>query len=114
MDDTTFGPSGTPFLYTAEYPEYDFYAQDTWKLRPNLTIDYGLRYEVRLSPRAPDNTILRPAFPVRAGEQPTNQIRFEEGKLYEDLRTTSRGTTRKWVRTNIPPAPERHLRRPSS
>ncbi len=84
VDDTTFGPAGTRFFYTAKYPELDFYGQDSWKIRPNLTIDYGLRWEVRLSPRAPENIILRPEQPVTVDAPPTNQIRFAEGKLYED------------------------------
>ncbi|HZH30632.1 MAG TPA: carboxypeptidase-like regulatory domain-containing protein, partial [Pyrinomonadaceae bacterium] len=83
-DGTAFAPAGTRFLYDARYPELDFYAQDTWKLRPNLTIDYGLRWEVRLSPRAPNDIILRPDRPVRIGEAPTNQLSFVEGKLYDD------------------------------
>jgi len=81
-NDTTF-EEGLRFDYEAKYNEYDFYGQDTWKVRPNLTVDYGLRWEMRLSPRA-NNLILRPETPVRAGETPTNQIRFTEGKLYED------------------------------
>ncbi|MDQ3257269.1 MAG: TonB-dependent receptor, partial [Acidobacteriota bacterium] len=84
LDDSNFGPVGTRFIYDARYPEFDFYGQDTWKVLPNFTVDYGLRYEVRLSPRAPNNIILRPDRPVRVGEQPTNQISFEEGKLYDD------------------------------
>lgn len=27
--------------------EYDFFGQDTWRIRPNLTLSYGLRYEYK-------------------------------------------------------------------
>src|SRR5262249_33872723 len=34
----SYAPGGTTFLFKAWYPEFDFYGQDTWKPRTNLTI----------------------------------------------------------------------------
>ena len=35
------GPDVLPYSHS-----WGFYAQDSWKLRPNFTVDYGLRYEI--------------------------------------------------------------------
>jgi len=85
ISDTQYGPAGTRFNFDARYPEYDFYVQDTWRIRPNLTLDFGVRWEVRLSPRAgSDSRIFRPNKPVRIGEPPANDVAFVEDKLYDD------------------------------
>jgi hypothetical protein len=71
------------FQFDTRYPEYEFYGQDTWKLKPNLTIDYGLRWEVRLSPNTPSNNILVPSQPVVAGAVPSNSLSWVPGKLFK-------------------------------
>ena len=79
-----YAPGGTPFNFESMYPEIDFYAQDTWKPRSNLTFDIGLRYEVKLSPRNSDDLIRRPNQRVAVGEAPSTTLRWEQGKLWDD------------------------------
>jgi hypothetical protein len=79
-----FAPAGTRWNLTTDYPEYDFYAQDTWKFRPNLTFDLGLRYEAKLAPDTHERPVLAPDKPVAVGSAPANNIRFVERELFDN------------------------------
>ena len=39
-------PSGTPAQREFRTEEYDFYFLDSWKIRPNITLSYGVRYGI--------------------------------------------------------------------
>ena len=73
----------SPFLFDLRYPEYEFYGQDTWKVRPNLTIDIGLRWEIRMAPNSPSNSILVPNQAVVAGGTPSNTVKWVKGDLFK-------------------------------
>jgi hypothetical protein len=42
-------------LLTLSSPQYAGYAQDSWRVRPNFTINFGLRYEAQIMPQ-PDTS----------------------------------------------------------
>ena len=42
--DGTLQPTGTPTTRTFATEEYEFYWQDSWRMRPNFTLTYGLRW----------------------------------------------------------------------
>ncbi|MPY90113.1 MAG: TonB-dependent receptor plug domain-containing protein [Luteitalea sp.] len=79
-----YAPGGTPFEFDARFPELDFYIQDNWKLRPNITIDAGLRWELKMAPSNPENLILRPNQRVAVGEAPSNTLTWVQEPLYDD------------------------------
>jgi hypothetical protein len=83
-DGSAFAPAGTRYNFTAYYPEYDFYVQDTWRFRPNLTFDIGVRYEPKLSPSSSGLPILRPDQPVNLAAAPSNTLKYVEGDLFKN------------------------------
>lgn len=79
-----YAPAGTLLRVDFRMPEYDFYFQDNWRVRPNLVLDLGLRWEVRLSPRDTADQILRPDQPFGIGAAPSSSLKWAKGKLYQD------------------------------
>lgn len=84
QDGGAFAPPGTRWTFQHFYPELDFYFQDSWRFRPNLLFDLGVRYELRLSPTSSGLPILVPNQLVAADGAPSNTIRWEEGKLFKN------------------------------
>ncbi len=79
-----FAPAGTRWGFTAFYPEYDFYVQDTWRFRPNLVFDIGLRYEAKLSPSSDGRPVLTPDRQINFGTPAANNLKWVEGKLFKN------------------------------
>lgn len=80
----SWAPAGTRWAFRAYYPEYDFYFQDTWRMRPNFVLDLGIRYEAKPSPSSKDLPILVPNQSIIAGASPTNSLTWVEGKMFPD------------------------------
>ena len=62
--------AGNP-VFSFQVPYLGFYAQDTYQLRPNLTLEFGLREDFQVYPQPKEN----PAFPL-TGQFPNQYQRF--------------------------------------
>ena len=71
------------FAFVTDYPEIDLYIQDNWKVKKNLTIDFGLRWEGKMAASNPDNRIRRPDSPFVAGAPGTTSAKWINSKLYD-------------------------------
>jgi hypothetical protein len=44
--------------------QYDFFFQDEWRLRPNLIVNYGVRWEINMAPTEPGGRVYVPNGPI--------------------------------------------------
>jgi hypothetical protein len=75
----TFTESFGPLLTHASVVNYALFAQDSWRLTPHLTLNYGLRYEYSTYTQPP----LNPDYPQTANlNQPGNNFAPRIGLAY--------------------------------
>ncbi len=63
---TSVSPAGTPRSRSYAFQEYAFYIQDDWRIRPNLMLNLGVRYEIGAVPKEQNGlqAVLDPASQI--------------------------------------------------
>ncbi|MDT5294400.1 MAG: hypothetical protein QOJ76_1280 [Acidobacteriota bacterium] len=65
---------------TTRLNQYNFYAQDEWKWRPNLTVNYGLRWELNPPANTPGYTFV-PSTPIAGTPGPAVPVVNQPGPV---------------------------------
>src|SRR5437667_11269361 len=60
-----------------EAKQLNFYGQDEWKARPNLTINYGLRWEINLPPSDAGGLTFVPNKPIDGSQGPVSFVKAD-------------------------------------
>lgn len=58
------GDKVTLFAEAHHINQYNLYFQDEWKVRPNLTLNYGARWEINPAPTTPGGRVFVPSTPI--------------------------------------------------
>lgn len=61
--------------------QYNFYAQDEWRARPNLTLNYGVRWEINPAPYTVGGNTYVPNSPIVGTPGPANPIVGQPGPI---------------------------------
>jgi hypothetical protein len=87
------GENSTNTFVELRWRDYEFYAADTWKVRPNLTLDLGLRYSMLDTPF-----------------HPNGQFTSFQPFLYDDSRPESDACNGLWIVPGQDPCNEANQR----
>ena len=83
LNSDTFLPFATAdgsvslFAVGTRAKQYNFYAQDEWKLRPNLTVNYGARWEINLAPTEAGGRVYVPDRAINGSEGPVTFVKAD-------------------------------------
>lgn len=95
--------AGTPVFREFATEEYDFYVQDSWRIRPSLTLNLGLRYGLSKPVYETQGFMAKPNIPL--GEYLQRRIdAADQGMNYTELITVNKTDQfYNWDKNNFQP-----------
>jgi outer membrane receptor protein involved in Fe transport len=82
----TFQAPGTPRVRNFLYHEYGFFAQDDWRIKPNFTLNFGIRWEFNPVPYEQNGLqgILTPQTGLNTASQAGNLTIQQSSNWYKN------------------------------